>query len=53
MAINIMEAFNALPEGYEWQFLPDRPTWLQTDSIRDGEARPDTPPPAPLPALSP
>jgi hypothetical protein len=38
MAIDIMAAFAAPPEGYTWQFLPDKPTWLQTDSIRDGEA---------------
>lgn len=39
MALDIMAAFAAPPEGYEWQFLPDKPTWLQTDSVRDGEAR--------------
>lgn len=38
MALGIMAAFAAPPEGFVWQFSPDAPTWLQTDSIRDGEA---------------
>lgn len=39
MAIDIMAAFAAPLGGFVWEFDPDRPTWLQTNSIRDGEAR--------------
>ncbi len=36
---DFMEFFSARQDGFEWQFLPDKPTWLQTDSVRDAKAR--------------
>lgn len=38
MPIDIMAAFENPPEGFLWEFSPNEVTWLQTDSIRDGEA---------------
>lgn len=38
--IDLKAAFEkGAPDGYIWRFSPDLPTFLQTDSIRDGEAR--------------
>jgi hypothetical protein len=37
--INIAEAFRTGAPGYVWEFSEDHPTWLQTDSAREGQVR--------------